>query len=344
MVMVDGAGDIVMVNTETEQLFGYTRAELLGQSMAMLVPQRFRSAHAGLARAVSTAGKSRPMVAGLDLYGMKKDGSEVPLEIGLNPIDMDEGRMMLAAIVDISERKHAEQERERYTEELRRSNAELAEFARVASHDLKAPLRAIQNLARWIAEDIEGTASADTLENLALLQRRGARLEYLLSGLLEYARLGHVKRSAEAVDTARLIAEITEHLAPLPGFTVVPSGAMPVFLASKAPLEQAMRNLIANALKHHDRDTGTVTVSAKDLGDKIEFTVQDDGPGIDPAYHERIFAMFQTLKPRDEVESSGVGLAIVKKAVETHGGHVRVVSEPPRRGTAFIFTWQKAGG
>jgi PAS domain S-box-containing protein len=344
MVMINRGGQIEMVNTEAERVFGYGREELLGQSVEVLVPRRFRAAHPGLRTAYFADAKSRPMGAGRDLYGLRKDGSEFAVEIGLNPIQIDDGTMVLAAIIDISERKLSEQDRERQTLELQRSNAELAQFAHVASHDLKAPLRAIQNLAKWIADDLPDNVSPETRENLALLQRRGQRLEKLLSGLLEYSRVGRVKDHLEQVDTAALTAEIAEYLAPPPGFVVGCQGDMPVLWTAKAPFEQVMRNLITNAVTHHDRTTGTVSVSARDLGDKIEFTVRDDGPGIDPAFHDRIFVVFQTLKPRDEVEGSGVGLAIVRKAVEAHGGSIRLESEPPRRGAAFIFTWEKAAG
>jgi signal transduction histidine kinase len=160
--------------------------------------------------------------------------------------------------------------------------------------------------------------------------------------LLEYSRVGLSKADPEDVDTGRLVAEIIEYLAPPPAFVVECRGGMPVLRAAKAPLEHIFQNLISNALKHHDRDHGTVVVSARDLAMFAEFTVQDDGPGIDPAYHERIFGMFQTLRPRDEVEGSGVGLAIVKKAVEKNGGSIKVESAPPRRGTAFVFTWRKS--
>jgi len=122
---------------------------------------------------------------------------------------------------------------------------------------------------------------------------------------------------------------------------VVVRGPLPALRTDRAPLEQVLRNLIGNGLKHHDRTSGSVTVSARDVGDTVEFCVEDDGPGIPTRFHERIFQMFQTLKPRDEVEGSGMGLAIVKKTVEVYGGSIRIESAPPIRGTAFIFSWQK---
>lgn len=225
--------------------------------------------------------------------------------------------------------------------ELERSNRELDGFAYVASHDLRAPLRGIRNLVEWIRDDILGSASADTVENLRLLQGRVDRLDMLLDSLLQYSRVGRGGDPQE-VDTAGLMAGMIDYLAPAPGFTIVCEGPMPVFRCRRAPLEQSLRNLIGNAIKHHDHASGRVEVSAVDLGDVVEFRIADDGPGIPERFHERVFQMFQTLKPRDQVEGSGMGLAIVKKAVETNGGAIRIESSPPRRGTVFIFTWAKS--
>ena len=233
------------------------------------------------------------------------------------------------------------QARERVESELRRSNEDLDQFAYGASHDLKAPLRGIRNLTDWIAEDVEPTASADTLENLMLVRSRVDRLDLLLDGLLKYARIGRSGGVVEDVDVAHLTADIAEDLAPAAGFSVAVRGELPVLRTDKAPFEQVLRNLIGNGLKHHDRGGGTVTVSARDRGEAVEFRVEDDGPGIAAHFHERIFQMFQTLRPRDEREGSGMGLAIVKKTVESHGGSIRLESAPPRRGSAFIFTWAK---
>ena len=236
-------------------------------------------------------------------------------------------------------RERAEKHLNASLAELERSNRELDQYAYVASHDLKAPLRGIRSLADWITEDIRDGASPETLENLSLLHNRVERLDGLLDSMLQYSRVGRGGGAVESVDSAKLVDDITYYLAPKPGFSVVCSGEMPVLKTSKAPLELVLRNLISNAIKHHDRDHGTVTVSAGIRGDLVEFHVADDGPGIPPAFHERIFQMFQTLKPRDQVEGSGMGLAIVKKEVESNGGAIRVESDPGKRGTTFIFTW-----
>ncbi len=222
--------------------------------------------------------------------------------------------------------------------ELERSNSELDGFAYVASHDLKAPLRGIRKLAEWIAEDA-GMASADTKQNLELLRKRVDRLDSLLESLLEYARVGRSEDIVGEVNTKKLVSDIADYLAPKAGFSVVVDGSLPTITTARPPLEKVLRNLIGNALKHHDGDYGVVTVSAALRGSMAEFRVADDGPGIPAAFHDKVFQMFQTLKPRDEVEGSGMGLAIVKKTVENFGGTIHIESDPPARGTAFVFTW-----
>lgn len=225
--------------------------------------------------------------------------------------------------------------------ELERSNRDLDGFAYVASHDLRAPLRGIRNLVEWVDADVHATASPETLENLRLLHNRVDRLDMLLDSLLQYSRVGRGGDLPETIDTGKLVEAIVDYLAPPAAIQVTCEGSMPMVHARKAPLEQALRNLIANAVKHHDRADGRITVAARDLGNLVEFRVTDDGPGISPQFHERIFQMFQTLRPRDHVEGSGMGLAIVKKAVEANGGTVGVESAPPTRGCTFVFTWAK---
>jgi signal transduction histidine kinase len=244
-------------------------------------------------------------------------------------------------LTEVAERTAAQKQLSISVGELKRSNEELDNFAYCASHDLKAPLRGIRNLTEWVAADVKDIAGQDTLENLALVRNRVERLDMLLDSLLLYARVGRIGGTVEDIDVAQMIGEIADYIAPRPGFTVVCKGKIPDIRTTKAPLEQVLRNLIANGLKHHDAGAGTVTVSARDIGNFVEFRVEDDGPGVPLEFHERIFQMFQTLKPRDEVEGSGMGLAIVKKSVEGHGGAIWVESNPPRRGTAFIFTWEK---
>jgi signal transduction histidine kinase len=248
--------------------------------------------------------------------------------------------MALAVLIETTARRTAVQETEH--RELERSNADLDEFAYTAAHDLKAPLRAIAHLAQWIGEDIGATASAETLGNLNLLQGRATRLQVLLDELLAYSRVGRVGSPVEDVDLGEVVREVADLLVPPPGFVVACEGEMPVLRTHRTPLRLVLENLIGNALKHHDRAAGRVTVAMQMTHGVAEFRVSDDGPGIAPRFHNRIFAIFQTLASGDTVGSSGIGLAIVKKMVLRHGGEIRAESAPPVRGTTFIFTWREA--
>ncbi|HEX8297798.1 MAG TPA: PAS domain-containing protein [Rubricoccaceae bacterium] len=243
---------------------------------------------------------------------------------------------------DIHAQKGAEAElAQRVTErtaELERSNRELDQFAYVASHDLKGPLRGIDNLASWIAEDAADVLPDESKRHLGLLRGRVQRLEALLESLLVYSRAGRTSGMAEAVDTGALLHDVVEVLDLPPGFSVEPVGPLPTLQTFRTPLELVFRNLVSNAVKHHDKSGGHVRVSARVVGPFAEFTVADDGPGIAPEYHPRVFDLFQTLRPRDEVEGSGMGLAVVKKTVESLGGAVRLDSAPGA-GAAFTFSW-----
>jgi light-regulated signal transduction histidine kinase (bacteriophytochrome) len=250
--------------------------------------------------------------------------------------------MMGAELEDAGVATTLEREREEQRLELMRSNADLEEFAYLASHDLKAPLRGIANLAQWISEDTAVTANPETAENLRLLHNRVTRLQMLLDGLLAYSRVGRTHAAAEEVDIAVLVDDIVAMLAPPPGFVVACEGEMSVIRTHRVPIRVVLENLIGNALKHHDRTEGRVTVAMRRLHGMVEFRVGDDGPGISSWFHDRIFMIFETLASREDTVSSGIGLAIVKKKVAGHGGRIRVESAPPARGSTFIFTWQEA--
>jgi signal transduction histidine kinase len=173
------------------------------------------------------------------------------------------------------------------------------------------------------------------------MRQRATRLEMLLDGLLTYSSAGHARAASETVHLPALVDDIVDSLAPPAGFLVRFQGPVKSIQTPRVPLEHVLQNLIANAIRHHDRTSGTVIVTARQVENGTEFGVQDDGPGIAPAFHKKIFAIFQTLSSRDECETSGVGLSIVQKTVEARGGRVWVESEPPKRGTIFRFTWPR---
>jgi PAS domain S-box-containing protein len=219
---------------------------------------------------------------------------------------------------------------------------DLDQFAYVASHDLKAPLRGIANLAQWIQDDIGEKLGTESLEHMALLQGRVRRMEALIDGILAYSRAGRRLSSPELVDTGALVRESIELLALPAEIRIDISEHMPVLLTERVPLQQVFMNLLSNAVKYTraTRPDVLVRVAWRDAGDAVEFAVCDNGPGIAVQYQDRIWGIFQTLAPRDKVEGTGIGLSVVKKVVETRGGHVWIESAP-NQGATFRFAWPK---
>ena len=250
-------------------------------------------------------------------------------------------RGIFSMATDISERRKVELELEAKQAELVRSNKDLEQFAYVASHDLKAPLRAIDLLVQWITEGLAGYDTNNVQENLALLTKRTQRLNRLLDDLLSYSRAGRKVGAHRVADTHALVLDVAQLLNPPPTISISIDGQLPKFKTHPAPLEQVFRNLIGNAVKHHPGPQGRIVVSCKEQGEHYVFAVEDDGEGIPAEYAERVFEMFQTLKPRDQVEGSGMGLAIVNRIVQWQGGRVWFEPAAGGRGTVFKFQWKK---
>jgi signal transduction histidine kinase len=185
-------------------------------------------------------------------------------------------------------------------------------------------------------------ASPLALDYLETLKNRAMRLQGLLEGLLDYSQINPASSDFEEIDVDGLIDDILAATPPPPGFTVTCLTPAARLHTRRTPLRVVLDNLIANAYRHHDRSAGTVTIAMQPINGGAEFRITDDGPGIKPRFHARIFEIFRTLASRDVVDSTGLGLAIVKKMVEVHGGQVRIESTPPRRGASFIFTWKEA--
>ncbi|MFN0304043.1 MAG: CHASE domain-containing protein [Burkholderiales bacterium] len=244
-----------------------------------------------------------------------------------------------ALAIDITARKRAEDALSEQARVLTQANFDIEQFAYIASHDLKAPLRGISLLAEWIAEELGDAAPATVTRNLARLRGRVLRMESLMESLLAYSRVGRVATSAEVVDTAKLVAAIADDLGPHPGFTVENAGPLPVLRTGIAPLDAVLRNLISNALQHHDREAGRVIISAASDGAFVTFGIADDGPGIAPEHRVRVFQMFQTLAPTSDGAGSGIGLALVKRLVQQAGGRIEIVESGGDRGATFEFTW-----
>jgi PAS domain S-box-containing protein len=333
MIMIDNRGRIVLVNPQTELMFGYARAELIGSSLEMLVPERFRQSHVEHRAAFAAAPAIRQMGVGRDLTARRKDASEFPVEVLLNPVPAEDGALVLATITDITQRKTMQLE-------LRQANANLEEFTYSASHDLKSPLRGISDLVEWIVEDLGGRETAEVSRNLLRIGDRIRRLDRVIDDLLTYARAGATAAESVAVDPRVLITGVLE-LQPLPaGFQVEAHIEAQPFVAARTPLESVLRNLIGNAVKHHDRPAGKLIIRVKDVDRYCVFSILDDGPGIPVASQSRVFRMFQVLT-QGKRGDSGIGLALSKRLVEAHGGRITLESADGVRGTLFSVWWPR---
>lgn len=342
MITIDCKGIIQSYNRACEKIFGYSASEAVGRNVKFLMPEPYRSRHDGYLAAHLRTGQNRNIGTRREFQGQHKDGGTFPLELSVSEVRVGGHHLFSGIVRDISDRKHAEAEREEIMSELARSNRDLDDFAYVASHDLRAPLRVIGNASQWLEEDLADGLDDDSRENLELLRARVSRMDRLLDDLLEYSRAGRQQdsRYQQTMPGGELMREVLMLVEKPEGFTISIAPGFDGIQLPNMPLKQIFTNLVSNAIKHNDRATGTVWVNVEDAGENYLFSVADDGPGIAPEYHDQVFKMFQTLKSRDEVEGSGIGLSIVKKHLERAGGTISVRSAPGE-GCAFRFTWPK---
>lgn len=335
IMIIGAAGGVERVNQKLCEIFSYNENELIDMPVEELLPHEERNKLMDF-KDSPLSNAERVIVENSNVLAKSKCGDVFPIEVGVASVSIDGESKVIVSVVDITA----------YTKvvsELQRSNKELDDFAYVASHDLKAPLRGIIQLSNWIKEDIEGVVNEDTHINLALLNNRAIRLEKLLDDLLSYSRVGRVVDNKQKVDINDLITNIFTLLDPEKGIKLEVVGVLPVIETLQVPLELVFRNLIGNAIKHHDKPHGVIRVSVVESSQQYEFTVEDDGPGIESKHHNQIFKLFKTLKPRDEVEGSGMGLSIIKKILAYYNQDITVISDG-KSGTQFIFSWPKIIG
>ncbi|SIO18134.1 sensor histidine kinase [Vannielia litorea] len=342
LITISGEGRIEEINPAAEAMFGYAAEEVAGQPLTMLMFPDDADGHQGHVGRSQVGPQRTKMAGNREIYGRHKSGRRVPIEISVSRAELNGETKFIGMVRDITERHAAERRLSELVTQLRRSNEDLDQFAYVASHDLKAPLRVIQNASQWLAEDLDPHLTDDTRESLALLQGRARRMERLLNDLLEHSRIGRTNQPDEAVTGPDFVASLTDLLNIPAGMHFETEGFDRVTLPLM-PLQVVLLNLVSNAIKHHDRPDGSVLLSLTERSEAWHFTVADDGPGIAPAFHERVFKIFQTLRPRDEVEGSGMGLAIVRKHVEVAGGRIELISDGTR-GTVFHLTWPRRAG
>jgi PAS domain S-box-containing protein len=340
MILVNEKGVISLVNRQTELLFGYARKELIGQRMEKLMPGRFRESHPGHRGKYSDKPSARSMGAGRDLYALKKNGDEIQVEIGLNPIGTDEGQMVLASIIDITERKKQEAIIKKQVKELEIKNKELEQFAYIASHDLQEPLRTVSNYVSILKEDYEESMEVEALKYVSTIEKATDRMKVLVKALLDFSRLGK-DRVAVTSDCQELMQEVIQDLDGIieSSKTIIKVEELPTIHLFQTELRQLFQNLITNAIKFKKEDEDCqINISCENNGSgKYTFCVADNGIGIDEKYHEKVFYIFQRLNDSKSFEGYGIGLANCKKIVELHGGKIWIKSEV-NKGAKFYFT------
>jgi PAS domain S-box-containing protein len=340
MVVVNQGREIVLLNVQAENQFGYRRDELLGQKVKNIIPEGF--AERLIADGTRTAAEAlaQQIGTGIELNGRRKDGSEFPIEIMLSPLESPGGILVTAAIRDITERKKSEQHLMKTVGELKRSNDELEQFAYVASHDLQEPLRMVASYTQLLAKRYQGRLDSEADEFIAYAVDGSNRMQGLIRDLLAYSRAGTNGKVLREVSSERALKDALANLRA----TIEESGAvvthdsLPAITSDDTQLVQVFQNLVGNAIKYRSAKVPEVHVSAtKNGGKEWIFSVRDNGLGIDPQYFERIFVLFQRLHGREEFKGTGIGLTICKKIVERLGGRIWVES-PPEKGSTFYFS------
>ena len=346
-VIVDRFGRIEIVNAQTEKLFGYSRNEMIGQPVEMLIPDRFRSTHTVDRERFTRSPHARAMGIGLDLHGLRKNGTEFPVEVSLSPLATGEGTLISSSIRDVTERRRMEKEvhqlnaaLQRKLDELGAMNQELESFSYSVSHDLRAPLRHIDGFARILKEEHSSRLEEDGLRYLDRVIQAANHMGQLVDDLIHLARVGRsalVRQRTKLDDLVRqAMSELPEEserreiewrIEPLPDAECDPGLLKLVFI-----------NLFSNAVKFtRSRAPAIIEVGTRDIGGNTALFVRDNGVGFDPRYADKLFGVFQRLHKQEEFEGTGIGLATVQRIVRRHGGEIWVEAQP-ERGATFFFT------
>ncbi len=348
IVVVNTKGEITLVNSQFEKLFGYTRHEIIGQSVESVVPGRFHLKHPLHRTNYFRELRARPMGTGLDLYGLRKDGSEFPVEISLSPLQTSDGTLVTAAIRDVTERKLAEEKISRLNRDLERraieleaSNKELEAFSYSVSHDLRAPLRTIDGFSVALMEDY-GEQLDDEARNYLFRIRTGAqRMAQLIDDLLNLSRLSRAPLNVEIINLSTIAQTILQELRQADSQRVVESVIAPNLVVRGDPrlMRVVLENLLNNAWKFSAKEQfARIEFGFQEGGaDESIYFVRDNGVGFDMTYSNKLFGAFQRLHANSEFPGIGIGLAIVQRIIQRHGGKVWADSMPDQ-GATFYFT------
>lgn len=270
----------------------------------------------------------------------RKDGSEFWMDTGVVTFPSPHEHLLVFVLRNIDKSRLEEEKNEELLIKLESVNDELRDFAYVVSHDLKAPLRGIMSITRWLGSDYKDVLDEEGTEMLNLLETRTSRLQQLIDGVLAYSKISHGGEEFELVDVQDLVEGIIDFLAAPEHIHISINQALPTLYFEPTKLGQIFQNIISNSIKYMDKSQGLIEVGCEDRGNMWEFYISDNGPGIEKTYHDKIFQIFQTLHTRDEVESTGIGLSIVKKIIDKFGGEIWLDSTPGE-GCSFYFKLPK---
>jgi PAS domain S-box-containing protein len=347
IVVVDKDGVIQLVNSQTEKMFGYDRTEIIGRTVEVLVPKRFRKAHLTHRKGYFVEHPVRPMGVGLDLFGLRKNGSEFPIEISLSPLETDEDFLVSAAIRDVTQRKLIEADVQKlngdlkqHASQLEAANKELESFSYSVSHDLRAPLRSIDGFSHALLEDYGEQLPSEARNYLERVRNAAQRMAELIDDLLNLSRLTRTPLQPRLINLSKVAEELSlalqeEHPDRQATFSITPD--MMVY-ADPNLLRIVLDNLLNNAWKFTSkREHTTIDFGQQSMSKERVFYVRDNGIGFDMAFVDKLFGVFQRLHPVSDFPGTGVGLATVQRIVKIHGGRIWAESTVDQ-GATFYFT------
>jgi PAS domain S-box-containing protein len=347
MVVVDQLGFIQVVNSQTEKLFGYDRAQLVGQPVEVLVPKRFRRRHARHRDGYYGEHPVRPMGIGLDLFGLRRNGTEFPVEISLSPLETEDGLLVSAAIRDVTQRKRMEEDVQKLNDDLRQraaqleaANKELEAFSYSVSHDLRAPLRSIDGFSHVVLEDYGEQLPADARSYLERVRAAAQRMAVLIDDLLNLSRVTRTALQPRFINLSKMVEEILRDLQERHPDRSAMVSLTPDLMVEADPhlMNIVLENLLSNAWKFTSRqEQAVIEFGQMSHVKERTFYIRDNGVGFDMAYADKLFGVFQRLHSISEFPGTGVGLATVHRIISIHGGRIWAESAEGK-GTTFYFT------